>query len=255
MGVLLALFVVSMVFASGVVDPSIFKIDTMSWMQPNSPGPNEISVIPAAIIKDYYNDLGYAIGDKFLVHINVTDVTDLFTWQLNLTWNPAVLNFTKKVTYGDFLFRTDSPDKTSRIVPIAGGDNVTGYGWVAETVLGDYDGVTGSGRLVSLEFQVVGYGATDLAISTVGDLPTTLLNSAGTPIAFTSFDGYFRNALSGDATLDGIVDVFDVLKVKYHRSGPPPGPGGYLREADVNEDGSIDVFDILSVKANLGRSV
>lgn len=60
--------------------------------------------------------------------------------------------------------------------------------------------------------------------------------------------------IPGDVTGDRIVDVFDILKLKFHRSGPPPGPGGYLRDADINDDAVIDVFDILIAKAHLGQS-
>jgi hypothetical protein len=136
-----------------------------------------------------------------------------------------------------------------------GGDEVTGYGWVAETILGEYAGITGSGRLVTLEFKVVGYGCTSISFSVTGTLPTTLLNSAGATITFTTTGGYFRNKLKGDANGDRTVDIYDILKVKYHRSGPPPGPGGYDRNVDINDDKSIDIYDILLVKANRGRSV
>ncbi|MFX0107925.1 MAG: S8 family serine peptidase [Candidatus Hodarchaeota archaeon] len=58
--------------------------------------------------------------------------------------------------------------------------------------------------------------------------------------------------LLGDATGDGIVDVFDILFVKAHRSGPPPGPFGYDENADVNNDGAVDLFDLLTVKSQVG---
>ena len=60
--------------------------------------------------------------------------------------------------------------------------------------------------------------------------------------------------IPGDVNGDKIVDVFDILKIKYHRSGPPPGPGGYDRNVDINDDGFIDVFDILIAKAHLGEA-
>jgi hypothetical protein len=257
---LTVVLVVSAVFASGVVNPSKFTLNTMNIMQPNSPGPT-VFVDPSLIIKDYINNPGYQIGNKFYVNINVTEMTDLFTWQLNLTWNPKMLNFTKRVTYGDFLYRTTSPDKTSRTTPIAGGDNVTGYGWVAETILGNYAGITGAGRLVSMEFQVVGYGSSNLVISTSGLLPTTMLNSAGNAISFTATNGYFRNVLTGDtptgspANFDKRVDIQDIVNVKYHwYPGPPAGAGGYNIDVDVVNIGTIDIQDIVAVKANWGRT-
>lgn len=251
--VLVVLLAVSIVFASGFVDVSTVSLFSGPIVEPDSPA-NDVFVHPYRIIKDYELDVGYQINDQFVVHINVSAVTDLYSYQVNVTWNTAMLNFTG-VTYGDFLDRTVSPDGTSRIEDIYVASNETGFAAIAETILGDYSGVSTppNGTLVTLHFEIVGYGASNFTISSGGVLPTTLLDSFGATIAISTADGYFRNALFGDATLDGIVDVFDVLKVKYHRSGPPPGPGGYLRQADINDDTSIDVFDVLIVKANLGR--
>lgn len=66
--------------------------------------------------------------------------------------------------------------------------------------------------------------------------------------------GTVQVRIAGDANGDKTVDVFDILVVKYHRSGPPPGPGGFDPTVDINADGNIDVFDILIVKAHLGQS-
>jgi hypothetical protein len=70
----------------------------------------------------------------------------------------------------------------------------------------------------------------------------------------TLHNGRIMITIPGDVNGDRTVDVFDVLKIKYHRSGPPPGPGGYNTNVDVNDDGTIDVFDILIAKAYLGQS-
>jgi hypothetical protein len=252
--ILTVVLVVSAVFASGVITPSKFALNNIGIMQPNNPGPT-VFVDPGSIVKDYINNPGYQVGNTFYLNINVTEMVDLFTWQLNLTWNPAVLNFTKRVTYGDFLYRTTSPDKTSRTVTISGGDNVTGKGWAAETILGNYAGISGAGRLASLQFQVVGYGSSNLVIGTSGLMPTMLLNSAGANIAFVTINGYFRNALTGDVNFDKIVNIQDIVKVKYHwYPGPPVGTGGYNRDVDVNDDAAINIQDIVLVKANWGRT-
>jgi hypothetical protein len=132
--------------------------------------------------------------------------------------------------------------------------NDTGFAAIAETVLGDYPGVNGSGRLVSIEFLIVGYGCTELNVSVEGYLPTTLLNSTGGNITFTTTGGYFRNKLQGDANGDGIVDVFDKLKV-ISLFGMTPEDPEYDRNVDINDDGIIDVFDKLLVVSNFGRSL
>jgi len=60
--------------------------------------------------------------------------------------------------------------------------------------------------------------------------------------------------VQGDVNGDKTVDMFDILKIKYDRSGPPAGPGGYDPNVDIDYDGAIDVFDILIAKAHLGQS-
>jgi len=68
-------------------------------------------------------------------------------------------------------------------------------------------------------------------------------------------NGVVMITIPGDADGDRTVNVFDILKVKYHwYPGPPLGPGGYDPNVDVNCDGAINVFDILLVKANWGQS-
>jgi len=43
-------------------------------------------------------------GNNFRVSINVTDVTDLWAWQANISFNPSQVNFTG-ATEGPFLRR------------------------------------------------------------------------------------------------------------------------------------------------------
>jgi len=196
------------------------------------------------------------VGSYFTVHVNVSDVTDLFTWQLNMSWDSSILNVSSS-TAGEFLLRTASENKTASFQigsVINATDNLSGYSGMAESILGDVSGITGSGRLVSVEFLVVGYGCCNLTINLDGTLSTALLNSTGDSMAFTAIGGYFRNKITGDVNGDTIVDIDDILKIKYHRSGPPPGPGGYERNVDINDDTYIDIDDILLVKANRGRS-
>ena len=250
--ILAVIFVSSAVFASGAFDVSNMSLFSTPIYPDQTPN---VFVDPYAIIGDYEYNPEYAPGSLVQVHVNVSDVTTgLFSYQVELTWTPGLLGFVRVVSYGDFLARTGSPYGTSRTNPTKKADNVTGYATVAETILGNVAGITGNGRLFTVEFEVLDYGYTSFDVSTSGELPTALLDTNGAEIAFTSTSGYFRNALFGDANIDRTVDVFDVLKVLYHRSGPPQGPGGYLREADINDDATIDVFDILIVLDNLGRS-
>ena len=52
----------------------------------------------------YPSEVEVLEGNNFRVSINVTDVTDLWAWQANISFNPSQVNFTG-ATEGPFLRR------------------------------------------------------------------------------------------------------------------------------------------------------
>jgi len=252
---MLSIFLVaSMVFANGVVDVSKMSLFSSTPVEPDSPG-TTVFVDPDAIIKDYYDAGGYEIGDTLTVHVNVTTdvVLGIFSYQVNLTWNTAVLNFTGISSYGDFLAKTGSPYGTSRIEKIDSASNVTGYATVAETILGEYAGITDSGRLFTVTFEIIGYGCSNIVIGTGGSLPTTLLDSTGAEMTYSTINGYFKNKLLGDSNGDGVVSVADMGLLSAMWTGVV-GALPYNRDADNNDDGVITVGDMGVTSANWGRT-
>lgn len=244
----LILSVVPFVFSSGYVN--LAKLPFLNSNVTSSSSPT-IFVDPSEIV-----DETLQAGSKFVVRVNVSDMLDLFTWHVKISWDNAILNVSE-TTYGEFLARTESPSGTSSdVANITGVFNDVGYAWAAETILGEYSGINGNGSLVSIEFLVVGYGSTSLNINITDPLETTLINSTDSKIAFTTVDGYFRNKIQGDANGDGTVDIFDIGTISAHwYPGPPVGPLGYDREADFNLDEAVDIFDIGITSANWGSSI
>ena len=186
------------------------------------------------------------LTDRLVLSVSVEDVVNLFSYQFYLNWTGDMLNVLD-AEEGRFL---QSGASTSFSVKKYNG--ATGnYTLISSTRVGTIVGVTGSGVLAYIEFLVEGYGCTNLQMYNTGMSDTFAM-----PIVHTTAGGYFRNKLVGDADGDGTVNVFDILKVKYHwYPGPPAGAGGYDRNVDCDDDGSINVFDILIVKANWGDSV
>lgn len=251
------LFLFSLLGIILIVSTPVISSVLVNLSSPQAPAPLSstatVFVDPVKVIEDY-EDL--PVGSNFTVHVNVSDVSDLFTWQINMSWDSSLLNVSRIIP-GDFLATSVNQTSSEALggVVINATDNVQGSSAFAESILANVSGISGGGRLVSVEFNVTGYGCCNLTINVGGTLPTVLLNSTGDSMTFTATNGYFRNKLTGDVTGEGEVDISDILKVKYHRSGPPEGPGGYERNVDVNDDGDIDISDILLVKANRGRSV
>jgi len=108
-------------------------------------------------------------------------------------------------------------------------------------------------------FETINF--TWIPVTLYGNYEITAVASTGS----SAYEGYDESSLGGGSVLltipgdvnrDRIVDVFDILIIKWCRSGPPPGPGGYEYDIDVdiNNDGTIDVFDILIAKKHLGES-
>ncbi len=209
-------------------------------------------------------------GAVFAVDVNVSDATDLFAWQINMSWNPSILNL-NSVVAGEFLLRTSSPNKTAAEVlghVINATDDVQGYACVSESILGDVTGISGNGTLVSIEFLVVGYGSTDLNLSLSETLPTLLLDSTMDSLTFTVAQGYFSNVIPGDmqgdtaGTLpDGDVDRYD-FGAFADAYGSSMGDPNYNRLADLQgdtggtlPDGDVDRYDFGAFADNYGRSL
>jgi len=259
-----AILIISVVFSSGVIDVSTFSLSSpaSSGGAPESSSP-VVFVDPGTIIKDYENDLGYQIGDTFEVHVNITGATDLFAWQVNMNWNPSILNVSNIIA-GEFLNVGAVPNYTSSSASPNGlgfvinkTDNATGYTAMGESILGADTGVSGNGRLVTIEFQVVGYGCSNLTLNVGGNLPTTLLNStiingALSSMDFTKTDGFFKNKIHGDSNGDTMVTLADVGKLSDHwtAAGNP-----YSRCVDQIDDGQITLADVGRCSDNWLRSV
>jgi hypothetical protein len=216
-----ALLFVPLVFSLNLVNPAELPL-LSGVLTPSSSSPT-VLVDPSNVIND-----ALQAGSKFTVHVNVSEITDLFTWHVKMSWDKNVLNVSE-VSYGEFLAGTTSPyGASSSLENITGVFNDAGYAWIAEAVLGEYPGVSGNGSLASFEFLVVGYGSTNLNINVTETMPTGLLNSAGSDITFATADGYFSNMIPGDLMGD--------------TPGSPP-------------DGDVDMFDLGEFADNYGRSI
>ena len=225
---------------SGEVEPA-----NPSTVEPASSSTPTVFVDPVNILDETKQS-----GSLVTFHVNVSDVTDLFAWQVNVTWDTAILNVSRIIP-SEFL--ATSADLTSSEI-LGFVINSTGSVLAAEAIMADTTGISGSGRLVSIEFEVVGYGSTDLTVSVSGTLSTMLLDSAGGSVIYVTTDGYFSNKIPGDVDGDGDVDRYDFLDYFLPAYGSKFGDDNYNPECDLDRDGDVDRYDFLDYfLPNYGR--
>lgn len=105
------------------------------------------------------------VGDTFTLGVRVNDVTDLYAYQFDVSYDPTLLS-AGAPTEGPFLVTGGA---TFFIPGSPGGGAIT---FTAGTLVGSVPGVTGSGLLAALSFTAIKSGISSIGLSNV-----TLLNS------------------------------------------------------------------------------
>jgi len=120
-------------------------------------------------------------GDTFTVDVDITGTTDLYTFGLDLAFDPTVLEATG-VSEGAFL--TGGGPGTTLFIPGVI-DNVGGtVAFNADTLLGAPAGITGDGTLLVFDFTALNPGTSALTIEN-----ELLLDSQGNILSDTTEGG------------------------------------------------------------------
>jgi len=128
----------------------------------------------------------------FTVNVTVTDVNELYGWQFNLTFNPAVLNV-ENVTEGSFLKQTGTTILLKKM------NNTSGYLLASASFMPPYPahGVNGSGVLGSIIFKVMSLGSSNLHFEKTSCKLNTVKAGNVVRMEFEVEDGSFRNVAPG----------------------------------------------------------
>lgn len=119
------------------------------------------------------------VGQNFTINVSISNVVDLYGWRLKLRWDTIILDVVD-VAEGGFLKNNGNTFFFPRI------NNTEGYIDVECILLGNINGVNGSGTLATIQFHVKQNG------SCVLDLyDTMLLDSLEQLITHTVNDGHF----------------------------------------------------------------
>jgi PKD repeat protein len=134
------------------------------------------------------------VGSTFKVNITISDVLELFSYQVNMTYNPSVVNTTAtSIVKGPFLDQAGPTVLLKKVV-----NNTAGYLAVSYTLwpLPEH-GANGSGTLFSVTFKVKSLERGTLF--QIKPYPITKLNTViagnSVPIEFETEDGVFDNRL------------------------------------------------------------
>ena len=111
------------------------------------------------------------VGSTVTVGVSIADITDLFAWQFNLSFDPAVLQFAS-ASEGPFLAGAGGTYFDGGTV-----DNVAGtLSFAVDTLIGSVPGASGSGLLGDFVFNVSAAGSSPMAFSNVLFIDSQLLS-------------------------------------------------------------------------------
>ena len=178
-----------------------------------------------------------SIGDTFTLNLTVEDITDLAGWQLNIAFNPVVLQAIS-VTEGDFLSKTGG----STFFQAGSINNTTGTitGLIAARI--SAGGISGTGSLLSINFEakVAGEGNLKLHEARLGD-------PNGDAIPHELVINLITVSTSWDINGDGQINVFDLILVAQNFGQANP-------QVDFNNDGTVDILDLVVVAQRIDES-
>jgi len=140
-----------------------------------------VSVVPQLISAN--------LGQSFSINVTVSDVVDLYAWEIELSWNPSLLG-TISVTERSFL---ESGGDTFFIYNV---NDTQGHILIDCTLIGQIVGVNGGGVLATVTFLALGAGETSLDL-----YDEVLLDHNETQIACQVSDGYCYLNVSHDVTI------------------------------------------------------
>jgi len=205
----------------------VFLYKSMIVVEPNSIA---FTVASTATISVNPPTSTAAVGQTFMIDINVSDVVDLYGWEFKLGWNSTLLDAVN-VTEGAFLKQGGDTFFASKI------NNTAGYMLVDCTLLGNVSGVSGNGILATIEFYVEERGECTLDL-----YDTTLINSTEQSITHTTVDGNFV----------AIVRDVAIISVTTSKTVVVPGEIVNITVVAKNEGTETETFNVTAYYDNTG---
>jgi Cohesin domain len=119
-------------------------------------------------------------GEPFSVNVEVSGISDLYAFQFDIGFNPAIVSATS-ISEGSFL-----PGGGATIFIPGAIDNLDGaIAFTADTLTSAISGVSGGGVLATVDFNAVGGGFSTIGLSNIvlldsmfDDIPASLANGS-----------------------------------------------------------------------------
>jgi hypothetical protein len=188
------------------------------------------------------------VPKEFDATLNVTSVINLCAFDFTCYFNTTLLNV---------VYLNVSSSLGGLPVVVQGWDNNVGYFHLNVTGIAP---VNGTKVLATVHFKVAQGFVWSTVAPTVNCslffMSSTFVNQTGGSIEHEAINGtYIYRPLQGDASMDGLVDIVDLVMVAqgFGLSIGDPQYSLYIN-ADINRDGTIDILDIIYVAHNFGSS-
>jgi len=199
---------------------SMFIYGNFVWKDAYAASSTTVSVSPSTITA--------SVGQNFTVNVTVSNIYDLYGWQFRLNWTAGLIEVVK-VIEGPFL-------KLGGSTYFYWNANSTAGRMVADcTLLGNVPGVSGSGTLATITFNVKGVGQSPLTLWDV-----VLLNSFEQSISCQVVSGYGYFKAAHDVAVTA-VNVSPLTVVQ--------GDIVYINVTVQNKGGYTEIFNV-TVYAN-----
>ena len=183
------------------------------------------------------------VGDTFTLDLSARNMIDFAGWQFDIAFDPAVLEAVE-VKEGDFLKEGGGSAffQKGRI------DNATGKISKLSSARLNEDGVTGTGRLLSVTFIAKTPGQTHLSLE---NFQFAAITGEPIPVRVPEILITVEGQLTtGDVNRDGQVSILDMVLVARQFGQTVSGNSA----VDVNGDGVISILDLIIVASHLGES-
>ena len=181
-------------------------------------------------------------GDTFTLNLNAENITDLAGWQVDIAFDPNVLEAVE-VTEGDFL-KSEGDDTFFQGGTI---DNTAGKITGIFAVRQSASGASGTGTLLSVTFMAKTGGETQVTLENFEFISITDDIIPTVPPSITITVGDYP---AWDVNQDGRVSIQDLILVARDLGSNAPAN---LR-TDVNRDGEINIQDLVLVARHIGES-